>query len=82
MIQVGDKVRYKNSYLKAFGPHSRKYRRMRGKQEIMTVVEIQKGQYDWKNKKYSGDIVRLNQNNLFGFSWINTFWLSFVRRDT
>ena len=83
MLKVGDKVRYSNEYLKAFGPRSRHWNKRRGKQQVMTVISVTQGQYDWKNKKYTGNIVKLDRSTLTGLSpYINTYWLRFVRRDT
>jgi len=86
MIRVGDKVRYKNKYLAAhmvLAPgrrRNRHYRSRRGEQKIMTVTHISRGNYCWKTKRYSGDLVKTDQSE--PWRWINTYWLSFVRRDT
>jgi hypothetical protein len=89
MIEVGDKVRYSNEYIAKhcfFAPGQRRSKRKskwmnrrRGKQGVMTVLAVRKGEYDWRNKKYTGDLICLDG---LPFKWINDHWLRFVRRDT
>ena len=91
MIKAGDKVRYSNEYIakhqliapgqKRGKRRSKWFNRRRGDQRVMTVVRVIPGRYDWKIKKYTGDIVVLDIENTV-HNIINTHWLRFVRRDT
>lgn len=88
MLKIGDKVRYSNDYIAkhnviALGQRRSKrkskwFNRRRGDQKIMTVLHIRRGEYDWRNKGYTGDLIRLAERD----GWINSYWLKFVRRDT
>ena len=88
MIEAGDKVRYSNKYLTSIGRKrsvrkSKWFARRRGEQKIMTVLAIRKGRYDWKSKRYTGDLILLdNKSGFLPFTWINVHWLRFVRKDT
>lgn len=86
MLKIGDKVRYRNQYLTGIGKrHGRsRIKCRRGEQRVMTVIDIGRGKWDWRTKKYSGDLVLVDcpLDNLHPFSWINAHWLKFVRRGT
>lgn len=78
MLKVGDKVRFSNRYLKLFGTYKHgKYKK--AKQQLMTVKSIAGGSYDWRSKKFTGQLVLVDPApTLYGI--INSQWLRFVRR--
>jgi hypothetical protein len=82
MIEVGDTVRYSNQYLKmGLGTRFTNFRHprhRRTKQKLMVVTYIIKGRYDWKYRKYTGDIIYTKEHP----SGINTHWLRLVRKGT
>jgi hypothetical protein len=88
MLKIGDKVRFSNEYIAKhyiIGTGQRRSKRKskwmnrrRGEQKVMTVIDIRKGEYDWRNKRYTGDLIILDEP----FKCINSHWLRFVRRDT
>jgi hypothetical protein len=91
MIEVGDKVRFSNEFIakhNLFAPGQRKgrqwYKRRRGEQKIMTVLAVRNGVYDWRIKKYTGDLVLIEdvEDKLIPIKWLNAYWLKVVRKGT
>lgn len=95
MLKVGDKVRFSNEYIakhSILAPGQRRgrnwFKRRRGKNKVMTVLKVEKGQWDWRTKRYAGDIIMTDElvedftPGKFRYKLINAHWLRFVRRDT
>jgi len=80
MIQVGDVVRYKNSYLKIVGRRAKPKgpyslgKKFRGRQRLHVVVSLSNKYWDWRRKLWN-QIAVLDNGDL-----ISVLWLSFVRR--
>ena len=88
MIQIGDIVRFKNSYLKELGRRHRKrdWKRFRGEQRLMRVIKLD-GSFDlWRmgRKEHYSPMATLDVKR--EFSWgkmplrMNCRYLAFVRR--
>lgn len=91
MLKVGDKVRFKNSAIKAgaisfdnlFAKRTRKWsKKLRGSNKAMTVLNIVQGLYDWKTKKYN-TLIELDIPCHFScgeHTICSSDWVRFVRR--